>query len=151
MAYRGSWFPKNIEKYKGDPRKITYRSSWEKFMFTWIDNNPDIVKWGSETAIIPYFSNADGKKRKYYMDIWCKYSDGREFFFEIKPEKETRPPVPPSKMTAVAKKRYIYEVYTWSVNNDKWKAADKLASERGITFRLITEPALKKLGFTGVR
>ena len=150
MAYKGSWFPKNIEKYKGDPRKITYRSNWEKFMFNWIDNNPDIVKWGSETVIIPYFSNADGKKRKYYMDIWCRYASGQEFFFEIKPEKETRPPSPPAKMTTASKKRFINEVYTWNVNLDKWRAAKILSEQRGIKFRLITEKALKKLGFKGV-
>ena len=151
MSYKGKWMPKNIGKYKGDPRKITYRSNWEKFMFGWMDNNPDIVKWGSETAIIPYFSEADGKRRKYYMDIWCKYENGQEFFFEIKPEKETKPPIPPVRATAAAKKRYINEVYTWSVNQSKWRAAKELSEKMGITFRLITEPALKKLGYTGIR
>lgn len=151
MSYSGKWFPKNIEKYKGDPRKITYRSNWEKFMFNWLDNNPDIDKWGSETVVIPYFSNADGKKRRYFMDVWCRYKNGQEFFFEIKPEKETRPPVPPAKMTTAAKKRYINEVYTFSVNRDKWLAAQKSADKLGIKFRLITEPALKKLGFTGLK
>lgn len=151
MSYSGKWFPKNIEKYKGDPRKITYRSNWEKFIFNWLDNNPDIDKWGSETVVIPYFSNADGKKRRYFMDVWCKYKNGQEFFFEIKPEKETRKPVPPSKMTTAAKKRYINEVYTFSVNRDKWLAAQKTADKLGIKFRLITEPALKKLGFTGLK
>uniref|UniRef100_A0AB39U0I0 Uncharacterized protein n=1 Tax=Klebsiella phage Phi_KR1 TaxID=3240396 RepID=A0AB39U0I0_9CAUD len=31
MAYSGKFLPKNISKYKGDPRKITYRSTWEQF------------------------------------------------------------------------------------------------------------------------
>ncbi|AHY25131.1 putative head completion protein [Pectobacterium bacteriophage PM2] len=31
MAYSGKFIPVNKEKYKGDWRKITYRSSWEAF------------------------------------------------------------------------------------------------------------------------
>lgn len=150
MAYSGSFMPKNLQKYKGDPRKIKYRSLWEKFIFGWLDNHPDIAKWGSETVVIPYFSNADGKKRRYFMDIWCRFNDGQEFFFEIKPQKETMPPKAPAKMTVAAKKRFINEVYTWNVNCDKWKAAKAAADKMNIKFRLITEPALKKLGYKGV-
>ncbi|EDP8999305.1 head completion protein, partial [Salmonella enterica subsp. enterica serovar Braenderup] len=36
MAYSGKWVPKNISKYRGDPKKITYRSNWEKFFFEWL-------------------------------------------------------------------------------------------------------------------
>ena len=150
MAYKGSWFPKNIEKYKGDHRKITYRSNWEKFMFNWLDSNPDVYKWGSETVIIPYYSRADGKKRRYYMDLWVKFKSGDEFFFEVKPAKETVKPAIPSKMTATTKKRYINDMYTFMVNEDKWSAAQIAADKMNIKFRLITEKALKRLGYKGV-
>lgn len=149
MAYSGSFIPKNIGKYKGDVRKIKYRSTWEKFFMGWCDNNPDVVKWGSETVIIPYFSNADGKKRRYYMDFWVLFKDGRQFFFEVKPFKETQPPVKPVQLTTAKKKRFIDEVYTYSVNRDKWMAAQKLAEKEGVIFKIITERSLKQLGWKG--
>jgi hypothetical protein len=141
--------PKNHEKYRGDIRKITYRSSWESWFMKWLDANPEIVKWNSEEVVIPYFCNAEGKKRRYFMDFWFRDVNGQEFFFEVKPKKETRPPVKPTKLTTSAKKRYIDEIYTWSVNVDKWKAAQATASKMGIEFRLITEDSLKKLGWKG--
>ncbi|BEH88721.1 hypothetical protein [Klebsiella phage phiKp_22] len=118
-------------------------------MMRWLDNHPDVVQWNSEEVVIPYFSNADGKKRRYFMDFWAKFSNGQQFFFEVKPKKETRPPVKPTKLTTSAKKRYIDEIYTWSVNVDKWKAAQATANKMGIEFRLITEDSLKKLGWKG--
>lgn len=149
MAYSGKFLPTNLQKYKGDFRKITYRSSWEQFVMRWLDNHPNVVKWNSEEVIIPYFCNAEGKKRRYFMDFWVKFDDGREFFFEVKPKKETMPPVAPSKLTTAAKKRYINDVYTYSVNTDKWKAAKAAADKHGINFRLITEDSLRKLGWKG--
>ena len=115
----------------------------------WLDNHPNVVQWGSETVIIPYFSNADGKKRRYYMDFWVKFDTGQQFFFEVKPLKETRPPTKPVNNTTASKKRFINEMYTWSVNSDKWKAAQATADKMGITFRIITENSLKKLGWKG--
>lgn len=119
-------------------------------MFNWLDNHPDVIQWNSEETVIPYFSNADGKKRRYFMDIWVRFRNGQQFFFEVKPKKETVPPKKPSQLTTAAKKRYINELYVYSVNMDKWKAAKKVADKMNIEFRLITEDALKKLGYKGV-
>ncbi|WKC55851.1 hypothetical protein R31_131 [Klebsiella phage R3_1] len=149
MAYSGRFTPENVSKYRGDIRKITYRSSWEKFFMSYLDRNPKVVKWASEETVIPYFCNAEGKKRRYFMDFWFQDINGQQFFIEVKPKKETAPPQKPSKLTAAAKKRYINEVYTWSVNVDKWKAAQKTADKMGITFRILTEEGLRKLGFKG--
>lgn len=149
MAYSGGFLPKNLDKYRGDVRKIKYRSSWEKFFMGWLDANPEVVKWNSEEVVIPYFCNAEGKKRRYFMDFWFRDSSGKEFFVEVKPKKETHEPAKPSKLTTAAKKRYVNEVYTWSVNSDKWKAAQKVAEKNNINFRLLTEDGLRKLGWTG--
>lgn len=149
MAYSGKFVPKNLDKYKGNWQKITYRSTWEQYMMRWLDNHPDVVKWNSEEVVIPYFCNADGKKRRYFMDFWARFKDGQEFLFEVKPAKETKPPVRPAQMTTAAKKRFMNEYYTWSVNSDKWKAALALAEKHNIKFRLITEHSLKKLGWKG--
>ena len=53
-TYKGKYVPENKEKYKGDIRKITYRSSWERWIMQWLDRNPRVAKWGSETVVIPY-------------------------------------------------------------------------------------------------
>lgn len=149
MAYSGKFIPVNKEKYKGDWKKITYRSSWEQFFMRWCDTNKEIKQWGSETVVIPYFSNADGKKRRYFMDFWFVTNEGKQFFIEIKPKKETHPPKQPANMTSASKKRFMNEYYTWSVNSDKWKAAKSTADKMGINFRILTEDGLKKLGFKG--
>ncbi|QLA10744.1 head completion protein [Shewanella phage Thanatos-2] len=149
MAYSGGFMPTNHQKYKGDLRKIKYRSSWEKFVMSWLDTNPAVVRWNSEEVVVPYFSNADGKKRRYFMDFWCRLQDGTEYFFEVKPFKETQPPKPPAKLTTHAKKKYIDELYVYSVNMDKWKAAQAVAEKHNIKFRLITENSLRRLGWKG--
>lgn len=79
------------------------------------------------------------------MDIYMKLEDGREFIFEIKPKKETMPPVKPKRMTEKGKKRLLKEAYTWQVNQDKWEAAAKYAKQKGWTFKVLTEDALRKL------
>ncbi|EQA7786707.1 TnsA endonuclease N-terminal domain-containing protein [Acinetobacter baumannii] len=146
MAYSGKYVVKNKEKYKGHVDKVTYRSSWEKWYFEWLDKDPRVKYWNSEEVVIPYFSHADGRKRRYFMDVWFKTVDGQEFFIEIKPKKETVPPQPPAKLTAGAKKRFAQEVYTWTVNQNKWKAAKDLADKRKVHFRVLTEDGLRKLG-----
>lgn len=150
MAYSGKFMPVNKEKYKGDFYKINYRSSWEHWFMKYLDNNPQVVKWNSECVVIPYFSTADGRRRRYFMDFWAKFDMGngeyKEFFFEVKPKKETIAPKQPAKLTVQAKKRFINELYTWKVNSDKWVAAEKVATKHNITFRLLTENGLRRLG-----
>ncbi|AUM58484.1 head closure [Proteus phage phiP4-3] len=149
MAYKGKYLPIHKDKYKGDWRKITYRSSWEHFFMKWLDNNPDCIRWNSEEVVIPYFSNADGKKRRYFMDFWAKFKSGQEFLFEVKPFKETQQPRPPANITVKAKKRFMEEIYTFQVNSDKWKAAQKLADKMNIKFKIVTERSLKTMGWKG--
>lgn len=146
MAYSGKFLPKNKDKYRGDYTKIQYRSSWEKFYMGWLDKHPDVLYWSSEEVVIPYFSNADGKKRRYFMDFYVKFKSGQEFFVEVKPFKETQEPLPPSKLTSANKKRFMNEIYTFNVNSDKWSAAKALADKRGVKFRILTENGLRKLG-----
>lgn len=145
-AYSGKFVPVNKEKYQGDWKSITYRSLWEKFYMTHLDTNNRVVRWGSETVVIPYWSEMDGKKRRYFVDFKVTYDNGVTYLIEVKPHKETLPPVPPKKMTSKSKSRYMNEVYTYKVNQDKWKAALDVADKHKMKFRLVTENALKKLG-----
>lgn len=40
--HQGQYEPKNPEKYKGDPSKIRYLSSYEKHFFEWCDRSPSV-------------------------------------------------------------------------------------------------------------
>jgi hypothetical protein len=150
MSYKGKFVPKNPQRYKGDWSKITYRSSWEKYIMEMLDTNDNVRYWQSEETVIPYFSNADGRKRRYFMDFTICWSDGSIHLWEVKPKKEVHPPIPPSKMTTAAKKRFINEIYTHTVNTDKWRRTAEICAQKGWSFKIITEDALKRFGFKGL-
>ncbi len=149
-TYKGQYFVKNREKYRGDPKKVTYRSSWEKYIMEMLDNSPDVRYWNSEETIIPYRSEADGKKHRYFMDMTVWYTDGSVALFEVKPKKECYPPVPPKRNTLKAKQTYIDQQMTYITNISKWKAAAALCKKKGWRFVIITEDSLKALGFKGL-
>ena len=143
MAYKGKYKVKNRVKYKGDPTKIIYRSSWERNFMVYCDTNPNILQWASEEIVIPYRSPIDRKIHRYYPDFWIKVKkhDGkiRQMLIEIKPKKQTKPPV----MNKNKKGRYLNEVKTWGVNQAKWEAAAAYCNIKDWTFKLITEHELK--------
>ena len=147
MAYSGKFSPKHINKYKGKVNKIEYRSLWEKSMMDWCDGNQHVISWSSEEVIIPYRSTADNDKmRRYFMDFWVRFDSGDEYIFEVKPFKETQPPTPPKRNTPKTRQRFLNEIYTYTVNQDKWKAAMVLAHKKGWRFKVLTEHGLRKLG-----
>jgi len=142
MAYSGTFKPTNPQKYVGDYKNIIYRSSWEARVMNWLDKNPNIVSWASEEIIIPYISPVDGRWHRYFPDFVVKVKDKngqlRTMMLEVKPKKQTQPPIPQRRVT----KRYITEVTTWGVNQAKFKAATEYCLDRGWEFKLITEDHL---------
>ena len=139
MKYKqGKYIPKKPSKYKGDPRNVVYRSSWEYKFMLWCDQTPSVVEWGSEEIAIPYISPVDGKRHRYYPDFYVKVNN-KKYMVEVKPFKQTKEPKTQKKVT----KRYITEVVTWSVNKAKWKAASEFCKDYGWEFMLITEKELK--------
>ena len=140
MRFRqGKYIPRNPNKYKGDPRNIVYRSSWEHNFMLWCDQqNSSVQEWGSEEIVIPYISPVDGKRHKYYPDFYVKIK-GKKYMVEVKPFKQTKEPKTQKKIT----KRYVSEVLTWAVNKAKWKAADEVCQDNGYKFMIITEKELK--------
>lgn len=115
------------------------RSSWETKFAIWCDKNPSVIKWSSEETVVPYVSPIDNRAHRYFIDfkIQVKNNDGnlKTYLVEIKPDSQTRPPIPPSRKT----KRFIQEVMTWGVNEAKWKAATNYANDRGWEFMILTE------------
>ena len=141
MAYSGRYRVKNINKYQGDPDKVTYRSSWEKACFIWCDANPNIKHWSSEEVVVPYKWDIDKRMHRYYVDLKIAFNDGKTILVEIKPNKETAPPKRPDKS-----KRYIGEAMTYVKNMNKWEAANEYAKDRGWEFQIWTEETLHTMG-----
>lgn len=142
MAYKGSFRPKNPDKYKGDPTKIIYRSRWELMVMQKLDAHPDVIQWSSEEVVIPYISPIDNRYHRYFMDFYMKRKnrEGKieEILIEVKPLAQTKPPTVQNKVS----RRYITEVQTWGVNSAKWKAAQEYCKDRGWQFQIITEKEL---------
>ena len=125
-------------KYKGDSRNVVFRSSWEYKFMQWCDSRSVVEEWGSEEIAIPYISPVDGKRHKYYPDFYVKVR-GKKYIVEVKPFRQTKEPKTQKRMT----KSYINEVFTWGVNQAKWKAATEFCKDYGMEFMLITEKELK--------
>ena len=139
MTNKGSFKPKNPQKYKGNPTQIIYRSSWECRVMSFLDNNPSVVQWSSEEIIIPYLSPIDRKIHRYFPDFYIKVKDKngniKEMIWEIKPKKQSTQPKKQSRIT----QKYINEVVTWGINEAKWKAAQEYCLDRGWQFKVLTE------------
>jgi hypothetical protein len=139
---QGRYKPKNPEKYKGDVFNIIYRSGWERKFLCYCDMNESILEYSSEELALPYRSPIDGKIHRYFPDflITVKESDGsiKKYMIEIKPKKQTIPPVKPQRQT----KRYISEVYEYAKNQSKWEVAKEWCADRGYEFRVLTEDDL---------
>lgn len=137
---QGFFQPLNPKKYAGDPSQIVFRSGWELKFMNWCDRNPSVLKWASEELVIPYWSRADGKERRYFVDfiVQQETKDGgvETLLVEIKPDSQTKVP-----KNRKGKKVGILteETYTYMVNQDKWEAASEYARKRGMRFVVLTE------------
>lgn len=141
-TYKGRYRILNPKKYRGDITNVVYRSSWELKFMKWCDSTPSILEWGSETMVIPYKSPVDSKIHRYFVDFYIKVKDKAgnisKYLIEIKPEKFTKPPQIPQRKT----KKFIEEVFTYGVNQSKWKAANDYCEDRGWKFLVLTEKDL---------
>jgi hypothetical protein len=141
MSYKGWFKPRNPQKYKGDPNGIVYRSSWELRVMKYLDDNPAVIWWASEELPIKYVSPIDQKVHRYFPDfiVRTKRRDGQEttMVLEVKPYRQTLMPVQKRKT-----QRFINEMATYAINQEKWKAADLFCKEHGWQFKLITEKDL---------
>lgn len=137
--HQGKYSPKSPKKYLGDPTCIFYRSSWELKFFNWLDSSDFVVGWSSEEIVIPYRCPTDDKIHRYFPDVKAQIrnKDGllKTYLIEVKPAKQTQPPVYPGRNT----QRYLTESMTYIKNQAKWKAATEWAKDRGYEFKIITE------------
>ena len=142
MTYKGKYRPSHPEKYKGNPMNIVYRSLWERKFMVYCDKNDSILEWASEEISIPYRSPVDNRVHRYFPDFYMKVKErnGRikRYVIEVKPAKQTKPPVKPKRQT----KGYIREAYEYAKNQAKWKMAREFCADRQWEFKVVTEKEL---------
>lgn len=142
MSYKGKYQPSYPKKYKGDPRNIIYRSLWERRFMKYCDLNENILEWGSEEIALPYLSPIDNRVHRYFPDFYIKVKESngqiKKYLIEIKPKRQTVPPVKPKRQT----KGYIYEAYEYAKNQAKWSAAQEFCKDHQWEFKVLTEDDL---------
>ena len=159
---QGNYIPKYSEKVMklNTQGGVYFRSSWEKKIMTWLDNNNSITKWGAECLRIPYqmthFENGDTKikEHSYYPDFYYEMRtiDGvlKQIVVEVKPQKEYDMVL---KLTEGSLnvpdglkklKSFEYDLKQAQKNRDKWQTMIKWCNKRGYEFIVITENHLKK-------
>lgn len=142
MSYKGFFKPKNPAKYRGDPSKIIYRSSWELKLMAYLDNHQDVLSWASEEFFIPYRSPVDNKIHRYFPDFkvtkMLPNKTIETVVIEVKPRSQSVPPTLQKRTT----KKYLREVMTWGINEAKWKAAKEYCDDRKWKFMVMTEKEL---------
>lgn len=133
---------KNKGKYVGNLHECEHRSSWELIYMKYLDNNPFVLEWGSETIKIPYYNPVEQRTRRYLVDFYAKVVDkhGRtqKYIIEIKPSNQCFPPKEPKRKT----QKYKEAIMAYAVNQAKWRAARKYADKREWRFIVITEKEL---------
>jgi hypothetical protein len=138
---QGVYRPVNTKKFQGHNNPI-YRSSWELKFFRWCDSNPNVIKWASESTIIPYVSPIDKRAHRYFVDNTVHIKEGNKltkYVIEIKPKKQT---VKPTLHGNKKQRTILYENMTYAVNIAKWEAAQNWCKKRGYKFQILTEDHL---------
>lgn len=134
---QGYFYPFNKDKLLGNHDYVIYRSALELKYYRILDNNPNVVKWGSEEIVVPYrFNNA---WHRYYIDlvVFLKMGDEiKKLLIELKPYKQTQPPKDSPRKK---RKTYLYDCKMWAMNQAKWDAAKMLAEKAGCEFKILTE------------
>jgi hypothetical protein len=142
QPYKQNFYkPVNAQKYIGNGMPF-YRSGMELKFMRWCDKNPNVLKWGSESVIVPYVSPIDHRVHRYFIDNAVVIKEGnviKKYLVEVKPESQTKPP---SKHGNKKESTILYENATWLINNSKWEAAKKYAQSIGYEFLIITEKHL---------
>lgn len=136
---QGEFKPKNVNKYRGS-FPIVYRSGLELKVMRWFDDNSNVISWGSESVVIPYYSPIDEKTHRYFVDfvvnLKTKEGNVKKLLIEVKPFKQTIKPVlsPYKKPTTL-----IYENRQYILNQVKWETAREWAKKKGYEFLVLTE------------
>jgi hypothetical protein len=84
-----------------------------------------------------------GKKHRYFPDFYAKIvnNNGKieKWIIEVKPYKETHPPLKRGKKSH---KTLLHEKVTWEKNKAKWISAKRFCKKMGYSFKIVTENEL---------
>jgi hypothetical protein len=155
---QGLFIPKNKEKLikSNSHGGVYYRSGLEHKMMIYLDNNENIITWGSEHLRIPYektewsssLNEFVTSEHSYYPDFYYELlrADGSisRVVAEVKPSSETSEPKLPNNPTAKQLKNFEYSLKMWNKNLSKWKYMIEYCQRKGFEFIIITEDHLGK-------
>jgi len=112
-------------------------------MMLWVDSNPRVLRWSSESFAIPYYNSQKHRMARYFPDFQMDYKDSNgkviRYVIEIKPFKEAVMPVMKPRQRLSTR---LHAESTYIQNQEKWEAADKFCKQNGLTFKVITEKEL---------
>lgn len=130
----------NKTKYIGT-KSPYYRSSWERHMMLFFDNNQHILQWSSEGLKIPYVHPLTGKGTVYVPDFLINYVDKNQVhrteLLEVKPYGQTM----------INEKMKDRDRAIVAINYAKWQAAHRFCQKYGLIFRIITEKDIFHQGY----
>lgn len=138
---QGFFYPRNLDKFVSKDNKAIYRSGLELEYFRILDKNPNVLKWGSEEVVVPYFF--ENRWHKYYVDLFVVFKFGestKKYFIELKPYSQT---IEPKVNKRKKQMTMLYEAKQWAKNQAKWKAATEFAKKNGWEFHILTEKDLE--------
>lgn len=143
---QGYFHPKFPDKYRGNPEKIVFRSSWEKKFMNFLDLSEDIVEWGSETFSIKYFYPApygNNAYHQYFPDFYFvrvdENNNRQRFLVEVKPKNQLQKPHEPKRKTEKSIKNYNYLMECYTKNYFKNLAAKEFCKFNNMKYVYLTE------------
>ena len=112
----GRYIVQNKEKYVANLQECQYRSTWDLKYMKYLDTQPNVIEWGSENVIIPYYSPVEKKTRRYFVDFYVKVrtttGEYKKYIVEVKPADQCKPPKKPKKQT----QGYIKKLKSYIMN-----------------------------------
>lgn len=138
---QGYYTPVNKEKYIGG-YPIIFRSSWEYKMCKILDENPRVIRWGSECIKVKYYSCLDNKEHEYFPDFFFVYNDGgveKKIVVEVKPKKHLTKPEKPKKITEKSLANYQRDCTTYVKNMEKARACKFYCDQNMMEYKFVTE------------
>ena len=133
---QGIYTIKNPHKYVGKGKPM-YRSGWELTFMIFCDTNDKILKWASESIVIPYLHPFKGKRTNYIPDFFIVYQDKfgktNAELIEIKPKAQS---------IITEKVQNARQQAVVAINHAKWHSAKAFCKAQGMKFRVVTEDDL---------
>ena len=146
---QGIFTPKNKTKCLNKTLPV-FRSGLESQLMVILDSNPNVVKWSSESIVLPYFKKTENRMARYFVDFYFAIKIGeqvREYIVETKPSNQT---VLKEYSSRAKPSTVAYAAIEFSNNQCKWEAAKKWCQEqtkkgRKIDFLIITEKNIDQI------